>query len=86
MAPFPLACGLLGVRWRTLYASWLQGYTPATMARIPAARQREIFPQLGPLMGAISRLGAAAWVEGTVEQPTKEMLRMRSAQLIGCDY
>lgn len=37
-------------------------------------------------MGAISQLGVAAWVQGTVEQPTKEMLRMRSAQLIGCDY
>lgn len=56
------------------------------MARIPAQRLTQIWREIADVARTVNRWGASAWVQGMLDQPLKEMLRMRSAQLMGCQY
>ena len=54
------------------------------MARFTPEENQEARAHLGKARKALHEVGKALWDDGTIDAKLKDMVRLRSAQLMGC--
>jgi len=58
----------------------------STIPRVPATSLREAFALQPDLLDAFWDLYGTMWMDGVVDHPTKEIVRLRNARVTDCGY